>query len=352
MRTRTPGRSAAIPMITTAMIMRMYWGLSLDFPYPLNATWLCPIVGLVIYLPFAFALRQAATLGNSSPWETLSRRTHGPIMNVIALGFALVLIYDAASTVQLMALSSNVLALNDVSPSLLILPLALVILCAVALGADALGNSARLWLRALPVFLIIILLVQFRNYEFGWVTPILGGGTTSIVSGGVYCAGCMALISLPWLLAVPDRYAGRLLPWTTLAAAATALLMLSQQLLIPAMIGVELNVAARIDLILNNGRMTLSPQIILDVLWFGNMLYLISVEAVSAAEFARTVQPKFPILPLAAVIALLVGFTAAQNGAWLHANPVVICNLYASIGAALALMLLIAVFRKRGGRTA
>ena len=348
MRTRTPGRSAAISLITTAMIMRMYWGLSLYFPYPLNASWLCPLVGLAIYLPFAFALWQTAALGNSSPWENLTRRAPRGVTNVIGLGFALLLIYDAATVVQLTALSSNVLALNDVSPVLLMLPLALVILCAVRLGADALGNSARLWLCVLPLFIVVILLVQFRNYRFGWLTPILGGGAASILSGGVYCAGCMALMSLPWLLALPDRYGGRLLPWAALSAVAAALLMLSQQLLIPAMMGTELNTAARIDLILNNGRMTLSPQIILDVLWFGNMLYLISAETVTAAEYLRMLLPKLPVWPLAAVVALATGIAAAHGGAWLQANTAVICNLFAVIGAALALLLLIAIFRKRG----
>ena len=351
MKTRTPGRSAALPLIGTAMTMRMYWGLSLDFPYPLNASWLCPILGLIIYLPFAFALRQAAELGNSSPWENLSRRAPAPLMNVAAAGFALLLIYDAAATVQLLALSSNVLALNDVSPILLILPLALVILCVVKLGADAMGNSARLWLHVLPVFLIVILIVQSKSYRIGWITPILGGGAPSILSGGVYCAGCMALLSLPWLIALPDRREGKLLPCAALSAAAAALLVMSQQMLIPAMMGTSLNTAARIDLILNNGRMTLSPQIIIDILWFGNMLYLISAESVIAAEYLRMPLPQIPIWPLAALVALSVGASAALNGAWLRANPAVMCNLFAVIGAALALILLIAIFRKRG-RTA
>ena len=349
MKTRTPGRSAALPLIGAAMTMRMYWGLSLDFHYALNAIWLCPVLGLIIYLPFAFALRQAAGLGNSSPWENLSRRAPGGVMNAAAAGFALLLIYDAAATVQLMALSSNVLALNDVSPMLLILPLALVILCVVKLGMDALGNSARLWLRVLPVFVIVILIVQSKSYRFGWLTPVLGGGMPGIVSGGVYCAGCMALLTLAWLLALPDRRAGGLLPCAALSAAATALLMLSQQLLNPPMMGTVLNTAARIDLILNNGRMTLSPQIIVDVLWFGNMLYLISAEAVAAAEYVRMIAPKIPVWPLAAGVALVIGASAAQNGAWLRANPTVVCNLFAVIGAAFALLLLIAIFRRRGG---
>ena len=348
MRTRTPGRSAAIPLIVTAMIMRIYWGLSLDFPYPFNAVWLCPIVGLIIYLPFAFALRQVAALGNSSPWENLSRRAPGPVMCVAAAGFALLLVYDAASAVHLMALSSNVLALNDVSPPLLILPLALVILCVVKLGADAMGNSARLWLRGLLVFIIVILIVQFKNYRIGWITPILGGGTASILSGGVYCAGCMALLSLPWFIALPDRHHGGLLPCVAVSAVAAALLMFTQQLLIPVMMGTPLNTAARIDLILNNGRMTLSPQIIVDVLWFGNMLYLISAESVAAAEYVRMILPKAPILPLAALTALAVGAAATQNAAWLGANAAVMCNLFAIIGAVFALMLLIAIFRRRG----
>ena len=348
MKTRTPGRSAALPLIGTAMTMRIYWGLSLDFPYPLNAAWLCPIIGLIIYLPFAFALRQASALGNSSPWENLSRHAPAPVMGIVAAGFAMLLVYDAATAVRLMALSSNVLALNDVSPLLLILPLALVILYAVKLGADAMGNSARLWLRGLPVFLIVILIVQSQNYRMGWITPILGGGTASILSGGVYCAGCMALLSLPWFIALPDRRHGELVPCVAISAVAAALLMLTQQLLIPVMMGTPLNTAARIDLILNNGRMTLSPQIIVDVLWFGNMLYLISAEAVTAAEYARMIFPKVPIWPLAAFTALAICAAAAQNIALLQANAAVMCNLFAIIGAAFALILLIAIFRKRG----
>lgn len=348
MMTRTPGRSAALPLIATAMIMRMYWGLSLDFPYPLNAAWMCPLLGLIIYLPFALALRQTAVIGNSSPWENLSYRAPRAILIIAGAGFSLALLYDAASAVWLMALSSNVLALNDVSPVLLVVPLALVILCVVRLGMDAVGNSARLWLRVLPVFLIVILIVQYKSYCFGWLSPVLGSGVASIVSGGIYCAGCMALLSLPWLLALPDRNNGHLLPCVALSAVAAALLIMSQQLLIPAMIGVELNTAARIDLILNNGRMTLSPQILLDVLWFGNMLYLISTETVAAAEYVRALCPKAPIWALAAGAALAVGFMAARNGSRLQANAMVICNMYAGIGAALALMLLIALIGKRG----
>ena len=351
MRTRTPGRSAALPLIATAMIMRMYWGLSLNFPYPLNAIWLCPILGLIIYLPFALALRQAVMLGNSSPWENLAHRAPRPVILAAAILFALMLAYDAATAVRLTALSSNVLALNDVSPLLLILPLALVIFCAVKLGMDAMGNSARIWMRVLPIFLIVILIVQSKSYCFGWIAPILGGGLPSILSGGVYCAGCMVLLSLPWLLALPDRHRGGMLPYAALSAGAAALLMLSQQLLIPAMTGVELNTAARIDLILNNGRMTLSPQIILDVLWFGNMLYLISAEAVTAAEFLRMILPKIPIPALAAIAALAIGAAAVWNGALLRANAAVVCNLFALIGAALALLLLTAILGKRG-RTA
>ena len=348
MKTRTPGRSAALPLIGTAMTMRIYWGLSLDFPYPLNAAWLCPLVGLLIYLPFAFALRQASALGNSSVWDNLSNRAPKPIMGVAAAGFSLILIYDAAASVQLMALSSNVLALNDVSPIMLVFPLALVILCAVKLGADAVGNSARLWLRVLPVFLFVILIVQSKSYNFGWITPVLGGGAASILSGGIYSAGCMAMLSLIWFPALPDRRSGGLLPCAALSAVAASLLMLTQRLLIPVMMGVPLNTAARIDLILNNGRMTLSPQIIVDVLWFGNMLYLISAEAVAAAEFARTLLPKVPIWLLGVGAALIIGAAAVQNGAWLQVNADVMSSVFAAVGAVLALLLLFAIFRKRG----
>lgn len=349
MRTRAPGRSEALPMIGVAMVMRMYWGLSLDFCHPMNAAWMCPLLGFAIYLPFAFALRQAALLGEASPWENLTKRAPAPVAAVIAAIFALLLLCDASASAGLTALSSNILALDDVSPRLLLLPLALVILCAVWLGAPALGNSARLWLRVLPLFVIVILLVQLGNYKLGWLTPILGGGVAAILGGGIYCAGCMALLSLPWLLAVPDRRKGGLTLCAALSAALTAPLLLTQQLLIPAAVKTDFTTAARIDLILNNGRMTLSPQIILDVLWFGNMLYLISTEAVTAAELLRSVAPKLPLWTLAAGCALAVAGISALNGEQVQANPLMALNRFAALGAALALLMLIPLLRKGGG---
>ena len=350
MRTRIPGRSEALPTIVAAMIMRMYWGLSLDFQYPLNAAWMCPLVGLAIYLPFAFALRQASLIGDSSPWENLAARVPAPIMGLTAAGFAALLIYDAAAAAGLTAISSNILALDDVSPLLLLIPLALVVFCAVRTGACALGDSARLWLRMLPLFSVIILLVQLGNYKLGWITPILGGGIADILSGGIYCAGCMALTSLLWLLALPDRHKGGLLPWAALAAVVTSAVMFSQQMLIPTMTKTDFTIAARIDLILNNGRMTLSPQIVLDVLWFGNMLHLISAEAVAAAEYLRTILPKIPIAPLAAACALAVCGVSAASGAWVESDPLIVLNLFVVLGAALALLLLTALLGKRGVR--
>lgn len=285
--TYLPGRSAVSALFSAALGMRMFWGLMVDFPFAMNASWLCPLLGLLIYLPLGLAIHQMAQKGSGSVWMNLNVNLPAVATHALEGAFALLLVYDTSVVVRLMASSSNLIALNDVTVHILVFPLTAVIAAVILMGGNAVGNSARIWLKILPLFAVILLIVQFKAYRPGWITPVFGGGLGSIVNGGFYCAGCLSLASLSWIVAVPDRNKKSILFYATLTSAVVALLLIMQHMSFPALINIPFTRAARIELILSNGRMSLSPQLLLDILWFGGLLQLISAEVVTAVVYLR-----------------------------------------------------------------
>ena len=347
---RMPGKSQAACMIAVALTTRMFWGLSLDIPFALNAVWMCPLVGLVIYLPLAFAADQMGKHGSGSPLDNLSHCVPGGIILAMELFFALLLLWDGAATVRLAASSSNVIALSDVSVPVLSLPLAIMAGIVTLLGIEAEGNSARIWLKLVPLLLLIIFIVQLRSYNAGWLTPILGDGVGSILDGSIYCAGAMALLSLPWLIAVPDRNDRGLLRYTAFAAAATSAMLISEQMLCPAQIRSALTRAARIELVLSNGRLMLSPQLVVNILWYGSLLHLISTQATSASAYLTRAFPGAPgwiwALAVFAVMLLLPGWNPMAMRTYLQW----VGMLFVAIGVALALLLTAEILGKERKR--
>ena len=346
--TKIYGRSTAATMIASALGMRLFAGLAVEHPVALNASWLCPLLGLLIYLPLAFAVRQAEKLGNGSAWDNLCNALPSPLAAALSVTFALALLYDAAANIRLTASSSNIIALGDVSVYLLIVPLGVVTCMAVWLGGDALGDSARIALRVLPLFVVIVLLVQLPKYRFGWLTPVFGSGAANILSGSIYCAGCMALMTLPWLMALPDRRQRGLLGSVVLPSLGVSALMVMQHMSAPVMPWVEFTRAARIELVLSNGRLTLYPQFVLNLLWYGGLLYLLAAEVVAASAFLKRTFPFLKMWMLALQIALAVSFAAVFNPAWIQKSGAVLNCMFMALGALIALPMLCALAGRRG----
>lgn len=336
--TYSAGRSAAAAMLCAALSMRMLWGLAVDYPFAMNGSWMCPIVGFILFLPFIFALNSLARSETGAIWDGLVRGLPVAASKPLEILFSLFLLYDAAVAVRLTASSANIVALNNVTVHLLVVPLILLCAAVVLMGPDAVGGSARIWLKILPIFALILLIVQVKHYRIGWLTPILGGGAGSILNGGLYCAGCMALLSLCWLISVPDRCQRTLLRYTLTPSIAVSLVMLALHMGFPSMISIPFTRAARIELILSNGRMSLSPQLLLDVLWFSSLLQLIAAELCSAAAFLHRAFARLPMPLLAALLALSVGVAAIFNPNWLQRGSRLTRLFYAMIGGILALL--------------
>lgn len=344
--TKLHGRSAASALIAAGLGMRMFWGLAVDYPLAMNASWICPILGLLVFLPLGFAIEQASKTGSGSVWDNLTDNLPTFIVRPLEGILALLLMYDTAVNVRLLASSSNLIALNDVTVHILIFPLALAICIVVLLGGDAAGHSARIWLKILPLFLLILLIVQAKAYRIGWITPILGGGAASIIQGSIYCAGCFALASLTWIIAIPDRCKRGILLYTCIPGLVVSALMVIQHMSFPAMINIPFTRAARIELVLSNGRMSLSPQLLLDILWFGGLLQLISAEAVTAAAYLYKCLKGAKRWIITTFLSFGITLAAIFNPAWLRESAKLMQLVFLFIGGLFVILLSCAKLRK------
>lgn len=300
-----PGRSAAAPIMYITVAARLFWGMAVDCPSVHNAAWMCPIAGFLLALPFLLSCVCAARLGGDSPINNLASRCPAAVTRVCCMVLALLLLLDCAVNMRMLAGTANVLALGSLPIGVLLIPLAAVAAVSVLLGMDAAGNSALIWIRLLPLPLIVLIAAQAGSWEPGWLTPIMGDGIRRILSGGVYCSGGVALLTVPFLVAVPDRSRRSPILYIMLGALTASLLLAILQMLCPPLTTILLSRSSRTELILNNGRVQLSMQLLLIVLWYGALTHLVSAEASAAACILRKLLPKLPCWSLAASVALL-----------------------------------------------
>lgn len=346
----TPGRSAALPLMFIAIVTRLFCEMALIDPAAHNAAWICPLAALILYLPFAFALKRAAALGNDSAWGNLVRGLPRLLAVLIPILFALLLLMDASAMLRIAADTAS-FNIGDKAAITLELPLMLLLGLMVLLGPDAAGHNARISLFILGALLLILALSQLSIYRFGWIFPILGSGLADVLTGALRCAGHMALLSLLWLFAIPDRARSTPLLWGSAAGLLAALLLLGLHMLSPSFVGTQLLLPARLEILLNNGRVPISLQLVYLVLWYGGLLHLISTEAVAAACIVRRLIPGMRLWLVALIEALAV-FLAAENAAvqaFIHGNASV--WLYPAVGLLMILALAIAGLSKGGGRT-
>lgn len=343
-----PGRSSAGALLMAAAMMRMFWGLSVDYPVALNATWICPLLGFVISLPLILSISVTSKMAAHGSWQNLTNQLPVSMRMLPGVLFALILLYDAAVTARLTASSSNIIALGDVTVHYLILPLAFVICALVLMGPDAAGHSARIALRILPLFGLILLAVQLKHYRFAWLTPVLGNGVKSILAGAVYCAGSLALVSLIWLCALPDRNSHSICRDLFAACLTVSFAFVCLHMSYPVMPDSDSTRAARIELILSNGRMSLSPHLLLNILWYGGLLYLLAADVLGAASYLHDLLPHLPLWVLAAVITLILSVTAVFNPLWLQNSQKFTQLYFPIIGTIVAICMLAQFIRKRG----
>lgn len=281
-----PGRSATGAVLLLCVFTRLFWGMTVEASIVHVSAWLCPLIGFLLFLPLGLLeARLAARAGSLNPLQYLEKRMPAWIMQSTELMVLFILIADCAMNMRLLAGIANVLALNSLPLPVLLLPLGGMLAVSVLSGAEAAGNSARIWNRLLLPLLVIAAIVHLKDYEPRWLAPLLGGGTASLLKGSLYCGGCIALLSTPALLSVPDRKRHFPLRNIALAAVFAALTLAAQQMLAPAQTGIIESHTSRIRAVLSNGRTRLPMQMLLMVIAYGSLMQLLCAEGTTCAGF-------------------------------------------------------------------
>ncbi len=326
------GRSAMKPMVIISIATRLVFGLTLDYTDALNASWMCPLLGFILFLPIALAVKRLTN--TSSEKQKIS-------FAAVSVLFSLLLIFDASAATHLLANTADIMALGEAPVWLLALPLVLLIFVCGIFGMEAEGYSARLWIRTMLPILAVVIIVQFRNYQFDWLLPLFGGGFGAIVKGAIYTSGYMTLLTLPWLLCVDDTEHSGILHGTFTGTISAVIILMLLAMLSPTLTGTTLSKSGRIELILSNGRVHLMLQMLTVVLWFANLLHLMNTETTAASSFLLNAFPRLSRKFAAGFIALAVfgctiaGFAVKDPYAGIFSK----C-LYPVISAVILLMLI------------
>lgn len=339
------GKSAAAPLITLAISMRLVWLLSIEYTQASNAAWLCPLIGFIMYLPVVFAIKLISK-ENSSGNERIFIKHKAADVFLSAI-IASALIIDASSCIRLLSNTANIMALGEVPLWLLALPIGLLIFFCCKIGMEAGGFSARIWIRIAIPLIAIMIFVQFGEYRPSWLMPVFGGGFSALMDGAWRCAGVISLLSLPWIFCVEDKNHSapvRFAIWGTLSASAVLALL---AMLAPPLIHTAQSSTARIEILLSNGRVHLMLQLITVVLWFGGLLHLLNMLCSSADTLLSTVAPEAPRCLLPALIA----FTATLIAVFAKKLSGAFSACYGScVYPAICILLIIAIFTKHFNR--
>lgn len=330
--TKPCGRSAAAPLVSVAVAMRLIWLLFIDYTGAANASWFCPWIGFILYLPVGVAVKAVCDAQRSA--VPLSFGEKAKFARVL-LSFIVVaaLVTDASACMRLLSNTANVMALGEVPLWLLALPLGAVIFICTLLGMEPGGYSAGIWIRLSLPLLLVLLLVQLPDYMPAWLTPVFGGGWAAILEGGLRCAGAIALLSTPWLICTEDTNHRSPIPYALAGAAAASIVLFLLSMLAPAVVHTQTNYTARIEMLLGNGRVHLMLQLITVALWFGGLLHLLNTECTAAAGFIAGIAPQSPrwlapaLISVVATLLCIYGnrLSAALTASFAHLLFPLIC---------------------------
>ena len=306
-------RRAAESGLFVAVATRLFVGLTVDSDSIHNGGWLCALLGAALCLP---VVRYA----QSRPLRFQSQRA--PVSRGLRVLLALLLSLDCAALLRLTAQAACYTALDRLPLYALMLPLLAALLWCLYQGGDAIGYHGKLWSRIALVALVLLLLAHWRSLKPVWLAPLLGSGATDLTLGVLRAAGWLSMLSIaPICLTEADepfpqgRSALRI---PLLASVLSACMILFHLMSVPSFVPKEMTETIhRMDAMLANGRLSLSAQLPLLLLWFISLMQLIAYEcSCAAALLKRATASKGEVPAIATVI--VIAFIAFLPERWLQ----------------------------------
>lgn len=269
-------RSAASASAGAAVISRLFYGLMVDAPEVHNGAWLSVLLGLGLSLPALWLVQRASEKGRT----------------LLMWGLMLAVGVDAAGMLEAAAFSESCIAFNHIPAPVLMLPLLLAAVRCLWLGGDALGASARVWMRAFVPLLPVVILCQWSCYRPAWVFPIFGFGMEGILRGGLRAAGWIVTIGGAAVALCDGARLPKVFRSLSIAALVAGLLILLRLMMAPAMDSAGMSRRVQLDALLTNGRAPMVLQLPMIVVYFIGMLHLLCFETWAAAALLHRVIPQ------------------------------------------------------------
>lgn len=278
-------RAAANTLGITLAATRVFMMVAVDGAYLGNSGWLCALIGFVLALPAYFACDIMLKRGAEA--QTPQWRVGGAL-------FMLIAIYETAALIRMITNTTSYSELSTVSAVGLSVVMLIIVLYVIMKNGDGVGNAARLWLFAAPALLLIVVIAQLPIMEINWLAPIFGPGYKYIALGGVRAAGYLAFPAA--LHAISGEKTAKRVPGikTLLTSTAIAVALLAAHgALAPPMMNPSADRTYMLDLLLANGRVPISLQFPLLMLWYLSLLLALGGYAFAAAA---TLQRAIPAL--------------------------------------------------------
>lgn len=271
-------RAAASANVTAAVVCRVFYGLMVDDYRVYNGAWLSALLGAALSLPALWLIDAAIKRGYEKP---------------LAVMLLTALIPDAAKALECAAFSESCLAFTHAPVTLLTLPLLLAAWRCAALGGDALGASARVWMLAFIPLFLVILIGQWSCFRPAWVAPVLGFGLGGILRAALRVAfWIVVLAGSAMALCGQGVRLGKVCQQIGLAAVVATFLILLRLMLTPSMAMEGMTRRVMLDGLLTNGRSPLYLQLPMITIWFVAMLHLLCYEVWAAQALFRRLWRK------------------------------------------------------------
>ena len=274
-------RDSSRDAVFVAIIVRVFTGVAISLPIH-NGAWLAALLGGLFALPGLIGLwRSSTTIAFQAKFVRVP----------LCLFFLTASVLDSTHMLRCLTDSASYLALDQLPPPILLIPLGAAIGWCVFKNGDAIGYSATIWRKILPVFLLIVLALQFRSLRPAWMFPIMDGDARTLLSVSIRVSAWTLIPASGFMLAEgseqPDSLRSLSVTWLMATATATLLVILWQMMAPKLLCSYVDTRVGRLDVFLTNGRAPLYMQLPLIVVWFIGLLQTLCFESFTAAALIQ-----------------------------------------------------------------
>lgn len=276
------------PLVVIAITARVFYLIAIDYPAIKNAGWIAPLLGGVIAFPILFGARYLLKAHGYPLVNGIRYALGNRACNGILLIYSLMFMFEASFMFRILTSSAEYAVLYNMPTAVYLIPTGIMIILIATRGANGVGGAASIFLRILPAFYLLILLMEIPTSNIGWVFPLLGPGHRTILKGSLMCASYYAMIPAFTLLSSGEcvcaykrtkkAHPNSIIHLFLVSVFTSVFLLFIHAIVYPHIPSSQESRSLQLDLLLTNGKSTRAIQLPLLILWFSSL-------AVSNAAF-------------------------------------------------------------------